>query len=559
MPRQHGGEQVLEFAPLLKGSDALTRGVRRSRVSPYKLALLAHDVLAAFVAFAFSAWITGLNSAVQISAIHVFSFALLPLIAISFFQTYSLYNYHLIFFSKNHVLNLIKSLAWGLLTLGIVAFVFQYPDFLEGTGVILFIFVAAILILLVSRFLGDHLLNVIKAAGVSFLAIGIIDLLNGGETPVFMGHWHVIPIGFCLTVAIILVSRCVLVHVVFNDWLRRRFRRQVAIVGSDEEAKKITKHIVDYNAPFWVSGFVGPEVAMGLEMPGNKYRLGELKELPGIVEQEGIDEIIVTDETIDKRVLISLLDYCTSEGLSVWFPPQLLPIIDLKLYIDNFCGLPMIRLGSQKNTFIFNKIKHALDALVVLPALVLLLPVFLVIGLAIKLNSPGPVFFKTKMMGKNGKPFTMFKFRSMKPDTSEEPHKHYVSKLINGHIHENSGKGGVFKLTEDHRITSVGRLLRKFSIDELPQLINVLKGEMSLVGPRPCLPYEYEMYKDWHKKRLSVRPGISGVWQVAGRSAVAFEDMVLLDLYYIYNRSLSLDVSILYETAFVVLERKGAY
>jgi undecaprenyl-phosphate galactose phosphotransferase len=411
----------------------------------------------------------------------------------------------------------------------------------------------------VSRFLGDQLLNVIKAAGVSFLAIGIIDLLNMGETPVFMGHWHVIPIGFCLTAAIILLSRSVLVHVVFNDWLRRRFRRQVAIVGSDEEAKKITKHILDYNAPFWVSGFVAPELAPGFEMPGNKYRLGELKELPGIVEQQRIDEIIVTDQTIDKRVLISLLDYCTSEGLSVWFPPQLMPIIDLKLYIDNFCGLPMIRLGSQKNTFIFNKIKHALDALVVLPALVLLLPVFLVIGLAIKLNSPGPVFFKTKMMGKNGKPFTMFKFRSMKPDTSAEPHKQYVSKLINGHIHENSGKGGVFKLTEDHRITSVGRLLRKFSIDELPQLINVLKGEMSLVGPRPCLPYEYEMYKDWHKKRLSVRPGISGVWQVAGRSAVAFEDMVLLDLYYIYNRSLSLDVSILYETAFVVLEKKGAY
>jgi exopolysaccharide biosynthesis polyprenyl glycosylphosphotransferase len=559
MFRQHGGEQALEFTPFLKGRDALTRVMGRTRVSPYKLGLLVSDVLAAFVAFAFGAWVVGLNSVLKTSAIHVFSFALLPLIAISFFQTYNLYNYHLIFFSRNHVLNLIKSLAWGLLTLSIVAFVLLYPHFLEATGVILFIFAAAIFILLVSRFLGDHLLNVIKAAGVSFLAIGLIDLLNAGETPVFIGHWHAILIGFCLTAAIIFVSRVVLVHVVFNDWLRRRFRRQVAIVGSDEEAKRITKHIVDYNAPFWVSGFVAPEAAVGMEMPANKYRLGGLNELPEIVEQSGIDEIIVTDETIDKRVLISLLDYCTSEGLSVWFPPQLLPIIDLKLYIDNFCGLPMIRLGSQRNTFIFNKIKHALDALLVLPALIMLLPVFLVIGLAIKLNSRGPVFFKTKMMGKNGKPFTMFKFRSMKTDTSEEPHKDYVSKLINGHIHENSGNGGVFKLTEDHRITPVGRLLRKLSIDELPQLINVLKGEMSLVGPRPCLPYEYEMYKDWHKKRLSVRPGISGVWQVAGRSAVAFEDMVLLDLYYIYNKSLSLDVSILYETAFVVLERRGAY
>jgi lipopolysaccharide/colanic/teichoic acid biosynthesis glycosyltransferase len=277
------------------------------------------------------------------------------------------------------------------------------------------------------------------------------------------------------------------------------------------------------------------------------------------VEQQGIDEIIVTDEAIGKEVLISLLDYCTSEGLSVWFPAQFMPIIDLKLYLDNFCGLPMIRLGSQKNISIFNKIKHSLDALAVVPALVLLLPFFLAIGLAIKVNSRGPVFFRTTMMGKNGKPFTMFKFRSMIPDITDEPHKDYVRRLINGHIRENSGKGGVFKMTEDERVTSVGRFLRKSSLDELPQLINVLKGEMSLVGPRPCLPYEYEMYKDWHKKRLSVRPGISGVWQVAGRSAVAFEDMVLLDLYYIYNRSLSMDLCILYETIFAVLGKRGAY
>ena len=108
-------------------------------------------------------------------------------------------------------------------------------------------------------------------------------------------------------------------------------------------------------------------------------------------------------------------------------------------------------------------------------------------------------------------------------------------------------------------MTSVGKLLRKFSLDELPQIINVLKGEMSLIGPRPCLPYEYEVYKDWHKKRLCIRPGISGLWQVAGRSAVTFEDMVLLDLYYIYNRSLILDLIIMNETLFAVIEKRGAY
>jgi len=559
MLKHHSGEDVLEFTPFLKGSDALTKKIGRNRISPYKVGLCVHDIIAALLAFGLSAWITGLSTSSGVNLVHWLSFAVLPLIAISFFQTYNLYNYHLIFFSKNHLINLAKAFGWSLLSLSIIAFLLAYPDILEGTGVILLIFLGAIGILLVSRFFGDQLLNVLKAVGISFLAIGIIDLLNAGEHPVFMGHWFAIPIGFSVAAGVILVSRSLLVHVVFNDWLRRRFRRQVAIVGSDEEAKRITRHIVDYNAPFWVSGFVGSQSVTGLGISASKDRLGELKELPQIFEQEGIDEIIVTDENMDKRTLISLLDYCTSEGLSVWFPPKLMPIIDLKLYIDNFCGLPMIRLGSQKSTFLFNKIKHGLDALVVLPALLVLLPLFLVVAAAIKLNSPGPVFFRTKMMGRNGKSFTMYKFRTMLADTSHEPHKDYVKRLINGQIRENSGKGGVFKITEDQRVTSVGKLLRKFSMDELPQLINVLKGEMSLVGPRPCLPYEYEIYKDWHKKRLSVRPGITGVWQVAGRSAVAFEDMVLLDLYYIYNRSLSLDANILYETVFVVLERRGAY
>jgi lipopolysaccharide/colanic/teichoic acid biosynthesis glycosyltransferase len=115
------------------------------------------------------------------------------------------------------------------------------------------------------------------------------------------------------------------------------------------------------------------------------------------------------------------------------------------------------------------------------------------------------------------------------------------------------------KITNDPRVTWIGRILRRTSLDELPQIINVLKGEMSLVGPRPCLPYEYEIYKDWHKKRTSVRPGITGLWQVVGRSEVSFEDMILLDLYYIFNRSFELDLNILFETIFVVLKKKGAH
>ena len=195
-----------------------------------------------------------------------------------------------------------------------------------------------------------------------------------------------------------------------------------------------------------------------------------------------------------------------------------------------------------------------------LPIFVLLSPLFLLISIAIKLNSKGPVFYRAEAVGKNGGIFTMYKVRSMRLNNGSDIHKNYVTKLIKGEIsNENNRKDQPLKITDDPRVTSIGKLLRKFSLDELPQLINVLKGEMSLVGPRPCLPYEYEIYKNWHKKRSSVRPGITGLWQVAGRSSVAFEDMILLDLYYIYNRGLSLDFSILYETIFAVLEKRGAH
>ncbi len=559
MARSHSGEQLLGFTPFLKGSDALSDKIGKARFPSYQVALFAHDCIAVMLAFGFSVWISGLSSFLLENLIQSVSLFILALLVIAFFPTYNLYSYHFIFSSKNHLVNLIKSFCWSLLTLGIIVFLYTYPYLLTGRYVVLLFFLAALGLLVLSRFFWNHVLYLFKSVGMSFLAVGIIGLIIPEERPIIIEQWAVIPIGFALSVGIVLVSRSLLVHVVFNDWMRRHFRQQVAIVGSDKETQNITRHIIDQNAPFWVAGFIGPKEVSKIETPVSKDRLGELEELPLIVKQKKIDEIIVTDENIDKRILISLLDYCTSEGLTVWFSPKLMPIIDLKLYIDIFCGLQMIRLCSQKNSYIFNKIKHGLDAIIVLPVFVLLLPLFLMLSIAIKLNSRGPVFYRARAVGRNGKPFSMYKFRSMQIDTGDETHKEYVTKLINGQIKKDSGKGGVFKITDDQRITPIGKLLRKLSLDELPQLINVLKGEMSLVGPRPCLPYEYEAYKDWHKKRLSIRPGITGIWQVTGRSAVSFEDMVLLDLYYIYNRNILMDINILYETIFAVLEKRGAY
>ena len=558
-PDASEGTLELEFVPFLKGDDAVARAGRRSLLSPYKIALFAQDLIVANLSFWLAAWITGAGSFLVDDPIQAISLLVLSLVLLAFFPTYRLYSYHHIFLTRMHSIQLFKSFFWSILTVGTILFLYTYPNFLEGGAAIPLVFLSAIAVLLLSRFYWNYLLYLVKAIGLSFIALGVIGFIISDEKAMIVGQWHFMFIGFSMAVSMVLVSRLFAVHWVFNRWMRRRFRSQVAIIGSDEEAKSTTRHLVTLNAPFWVAGFVGSREIDCTELPVAKGLLGELKELPWIIEREKVDEIIVTDENLGKRTLIALLDYCTSAGLTVWFPPKLMPIIDMKLYIDSFCGLPMIRLCSQRNSWLFNKIKHGLDALIALPGVLILLPLFLVIAAAVKMNSRGPAFYRTKAVGKNGKIFNMYKFRSMVVNEDHEIHKDFVTKLIKGDICPESNGNKPLKVADDPRVTAIGRLLRRSSLDELPQLINVLGGYMSLVGPRPCLPYEYEAYQDWHKKRLSVRPGITGLWQVAGRSAVSFEDMVLLDLYYIYNRGLLMDMSIIYETLYAVLGKRGAY
>jgi lipopolysaccharide/colanic/teichoic acid biosynthesis glycosyltransferase len=191
---------------------------------------------------------------------------------------------------------------------------------------------------------------------------------------------------------------------------------------------------------------------------------------------------------------------------------------------------------------------------------IVLLPLLLLIAALIKLTSPGPVLFKQERLGLRGRKFQLFKFRSMYTDTDDRAHREYVEALIKGTLPEaESGKKKVYKIVNDPRITPLGRFLRASSLDELPQLWNVLRGEMSLVGPRPCLPYEWELYQDWQRSRLEVLPGITGLWQVCGRSQVPFEEMVLLDLHYIANWSLGLDFTLLARTVPVVFRRSGGH
>ena len=203
-------------------------------------------------------------------------------------------------------------------------------------------------------------------------------------------------------------------------------------------------------------------------------------------------------------------------------------------------------------------LKRALDLFTVLLLIIIFGPLMLAIVLAIRLFSPGPILYKQTRIGKNGKPFKMLKFRSMRLENAPDIHREYVIDLIlNNHDPKSLGKD-TLKLESDPRITGLGKYLRKWSIDELPQFFNVLKGEMSMVGPRPSLPYEYEVYKDWHKKRVLVLPGITGLWQVTARNLVSFDEQVRIDLAYIQNMNLWLDIKILLMTPYEMIIGKGS-
>ena len=207
-------------------------------------------------------------------------------------------------------------------------------------------------------------------------------------------------------------------------------------------------------------------------------------------------------------------------------------------------------------------LKRGIDIAGSILGIIFLSPLILITVLSVKITSPGPVVFRQLRLGQKGARFQFYKFRSMRTDTDDQIHRNYVENLIKGNLDEiNQGEKEkpLYKIKADPRVTRVGKIIRKLSIDELPQLYNVLKGEMSLVGPRPPLPYEVEKYEPWHLRRiLEVKPGITGLWQVEGRSKTSFNDMVRLDLRYVQNWSLGLDFKILLKTVKAVLKPTGA-
>ena len=279
--------------------------------------------------------------------------------------------------------------------------------------------------------------------------------------------------------------------------------------------------------------------------------VGSLTSVPSAVARLGVDTVAVTaSRGLTGGVLKRLGWDLEGAGVDLVVAPALTDIAGPRVHIRPVSGLPLLYVEQPEFTGPTWAMKEAFDRVLAAAALLLLSPLMLLIALAIRFDGPGPVIFRQVRVGRAGEVFTVYKFRTMVVDA-----EHRLDDLYP----HSEGNGVLFKIKDDPRVTGVGRLLRRLSLDELPQLWNVLAGSMSLVGPRPALPNEAERYGRSTARRLLVKPGITGLWQVSGRSDLSWEDSVRLDLYYVENWSFAGDVQILWKTLSAVVRGKGAY
>jgi len=342
-----------------------------------------------------------------------------------------------------------------------------------------------------------------------------------------------------------------------SNWTEGRLRARgvgvarVIIVGAGEIGRTVMRTIVAQpELGYQAVGFVDDNPEKGQTDIGRFKALGPLRNLPRLIEDESVDEVLITLPWMYHRKIMSVVRECERRQVSARIVPDLFQMSLSRVDVDDLGGVPLIgvrEVGFGRGTLL---VKRGMDVLGAVLGLVLGAPILGLIALAIRLDSPGPVVFRQTRVGAGGKRFEMYKFRSMREGADAELEK--LSDL-------NEADGYLFKIRDDPRLTRVGKILRRSSLDELPQLWNVLRGEMSLVGPRPPVPTEVSRYKRWHRRRLDGRPGMTGLWQVSGRSLLSFDETVLLDVYYIENWSLWLDLKILLRTIPTVLFGEGAY
>ena len=332
----------------------------------------------------------------------------------------------------------------------------------------------------------------------------------------------------------------------------KKFTQNVLIVGDGKPGRMLATKLTFEN-PIGVNivGFIDTEIEIGEHIIHGKKVLGNYSNINELLKQHHVDEILIAFGGEDYEELFKLIDNCREMKVSVKISSELFSIIPQKFFTEKYSNLPVVDVSPVSAWSYPEKLKRIFDLTFAIGGLIFFSPLLAFIAITIKFTSKGPILFNQVRIGKNGVPFSFYKFRTMYLSKNDDADR--KEKMIS---FMKSDTGGT-KIISDCRITSIGRLLRKTSLDEIPQLFNVLKGDMSIVGPRPCLPYEYENYDNWQKRRLNVMPGCTGVWQVTGRSSVSFKDSVILDLYYINTMSPWLDLQLTIKTIPVMLFSRG--
>jgi exopolysaccharide biosynthesis polyprenyl glycosylphosphotransferase len=355
------------------------------------------------------------------------------------------------------------------------------------------------------------------------------------------------PTAFVLTTVLIGVLRASYGVLTKDVFRLTGVRRRALLVGERESIAHLqrtlgfTRGDIDYE---FVGALADGPLATDLPV------LGSLDALPGVLEARRVDEIIIADSNFGEDELLELVDRAHNAGVKVRIAPKTTELLRQRAEYVPGSGVPLFELRPPVFVGVDWTVKRAFDITVSVLVIVLGSPLWLLSAAAIKLSSRGPVFYRDRRIGLNEREFGMQKFRTMYADAAARQRELEAA---------NEAGGALFKIRSDPRVTPVGRLLRRLSIDEVPQVLNVLRGEMSLVGPRPLPVRDFTLLEDWHRKRYLVLPGMTGLWQISGRSSLSFDDLVRLDFYYLENWSIWLDISILAKTVPAVLSRHGAY
>ncbi|HUF37600.1 MAG TPA: sugar transferase [Anaerolineales bacterium] len=355
-----------------------------------------------------------------------------------------------------------------------------------------------------------------------------------------------------LVLGCLIAGRFLLRRMVYRLRKNGFFLTPALIIGANDEGCLLGDQLVRWHrSGLHLIGYVDDQVQEGTDIGNNLRVLGGLDALPEIIRRYGVGELVMATSALNRERMIQIFQrHGMSDEVNLRMSSGLFEIITTGLKVKELAFVPLVGIDKVRLTGLNEVLKLLLDIGLTVPLLVLTSPLLLAIAIGIKLDSPGPVLHRRRVMGLNGSRFDAFKFRTMKINGDEilAEHPELLDELNRTH-----------KLKDDPRVTRMGGFLRKFSLDELPQLFNVLRREMSLVGPRMISPPEMKQYKKWGINLLTVRPGITGLWQVSGRSDLSYDRRVQLDMHYVRNWSIWLDLYLLFQTIPVVIRGTGAY